>query len=44
MRELFTRLLIAEALVGAVALGWPDEAPKARPRKPLADVVEWREE
>lgn len=31
-------------LVGAVALGWPDEAPKARPRKPLADVVEWREE
>ena len=31
-------------LVGAVALGWPDEAPKARPRKPLADVMEWREE
>lgn len=30
------------ALIAAVALGYPDESPKARPRKKLEDVVEWR--
>lgn len=29
-------------LVGAVALGVPDEEPAQRPRKPLKDVVEYR--
>lgn len=29
-------------LVGAVALGIPDEEPAQRPRKPLEDVVEYR--
>jgi nitroreductase len=28
-------------MVGAVALGWPDEQPAARPRKPLDKVVQW---
>ena len=30
-------------LLAAVALGYPDEAPKARPRKEIMDVVEWKE-
>lgn len=29
-------------LLAAVALGVPDEQPKARPRKKLDDVIEWR--
>jgi nitroreductase len=29
-------------LIAAVALGYADENPPARPRKPLAEVVEWR--
>ncbi|MBU0490407.1 MAG: nitroreductase family protein [Chloroflexi bacterium] len=29
-------------LIAAVALGYADERPPARPRKPLAEVVEWR--
>ncbi|MFH1511721.1 MAG: nitroreductase family protein [Bacillota bacterium] len=29
-------------LVAAVSLGYPDEAPAARPRLPLRDLVEWR--
>ncbi|HIQ96102.1 MAG TPA: nitroreductase family protein, partial [Candidatus Limivivens merdigallinarum] len=29
-------------LLAAVALGYPDEAPKARPRREIEDVVEWR--
>lgn len=28
-------------LVAAVALGYPDEAPAARPRKPIDEVVRW---
>lgn len=28
-------------MIGAVALGWPAEAPAARPRKPLDQVVRW---
>lgn len=30
-------------LIAAVAFGYPDEFPKARPRKELEDVVIWRE-
>ena len=29
-------------LIGAVALGYPDEAPASRPRKKLEDIVEYR--
>jgi nitroreductase len=29
-------------LVGAIALGYPAESPKARPRKPLTDIAEYR--
>jgi nitroreductase len=28
-------------MVGAVALGWPDERPSPRPRKPIEKVVQW---
>jgi hypothetical protein len=28
-------------LVAAVALGFPDEQPTARPRRPLSEVVRW---
>jgi nitroreductase len=28
-------------LVAAVALGYPDEQPAARPRRPLSEVVRW---
>ncbi len=30
-------------LLAAAAFGYPEEAPKARPRKRLDEVVEWRE-
>lgn len=29
-------------MIAAMALGYPEEQPCARPRKPLDDVVEWR--
>jgi len=29
------------ALIAAVSLGYPDEAPAARPRKPFDEVVKW---
>ena len=29
-------------LLAAVALGYPDESPKERPRKKIEDIVEWR--
>jgi nitroreductase len=29
------------ALIAAVSLGYPDESPAARPRKPLDEVVKW---
>lgn len=29
-------------LIGAVALGYPDEQPSKRPRKPLEDILEFR--
>ena len=35
--------LTGETLIGAVSLGHPDESPPARSRKPLAQVVEWRD-
>jgi nitroreductase len=28
-------------LIAAVALGYPDEEPAARPRRPLSEVVRW---
>jgi len=30
-------------MVGAIALGWPQEPPTATPRKPLDRVVDWHE-
>ena len=33
-----------EELVAAVTLGYPNEAPGPRPRKPWQEVTEWREE
>ncbi len=29
-------------LIAAIAFGYPDESPKARPRKNLEDIMEWR--
>ena len=29
-------------LLAAIALGYPDESPKERPRKKIEDIVEWR--
>lgn len=29
-------------LAAAMAVGWPDESPRPRPRKPLDEIVEWR--
>ena len=40
--ELMEYLQTGEQLVGAVALGYPDEEPAARPRKGLEEIVEWR--
>ena len=31
-------------MVGAVALGWPDESPPARPRRQLDQVVRWHDD
>jgi len=30
-------------MVAAVSLGYPDEAPAARPRKPVSEVTRWME-
>lgn len=40
--ELLEYLQTEEQLIGAVALGYPDEKPAARPRKELEEIVEWR--
>ena len=40
--ELTAYMEIREQLVGAVALGYADEAPAQRPRIPLSSVVEFR--
>jgi nitroreductase len=31
-------------MVGAIALGYPEERPAKQPRKPLAQVVTWFED
>ena len=41
-RELCECLNCAGKLFAAFALGYPDEAPAPRPRKPLSDAVIWR--
>jgi nitroreductase len=33
-----------EEMVTAVSLGYPDEAPPARPRTPWQEITEWREQ
>ena len=40
--ELVEYLQTEEQLIGAVALGYSDEKPAARPRKELEEIVEWR--
>ena len=40
--ELVEYLQTEEQLIGAVALGYPDEKPAARPKKELEEIVEWR--
>lgn len=40
--ELVEYLQTENQLIGAVALGYPDEEPAARPRKELEEIVEWR--
>lgn len=40
--ELVAYIGISGQLVGAVLLGYPNENPKARPRKSIDDVVEYR--
>ncbi len=32
-----------DGMVAAVAVGYPDQSPGARPRKPVRDVTEWRD-
>lgn len=41
-RELVTYLQTEQQLVGAVAVGYPDETPPQRPRKRLEEIVEYR--
>lgn len=41
-RELAAYLGSEEQLVCAIAIGYADEAPKQRPRKPLEEIVEYR--
>lgn len=41
-RELVTYLETEQQLVGAVAVGYPDETPSQRPRKQLEGFVEYR--
>ena len=40
--ELMAQIKTAGTLMGAVALGYADEAPPARPRKPMEEIVEYR--
>lgn len=37
--EITSALGIQGHLLGAIALGWPDEAPEPRPRKPMAETA-----
>lgn len=41
-RELVTYLQTEQQLVGAVAVGYPDETPPQRPRKRLEEIAEYR--
>lgn len=41
-KELVSYLRTEHQLVGAVAVGYPDEAPPQRPRKQLEEIVEYR--
>ncbi len=41
-KELVAYLNTQHQLVGAVAIGYPNEAPSQRPRKPLEEIVEYR--
>jgi nitroreductase len=41
-REICDWLKEEHQLIAAVSFGYPDESPGERPRKTLADVVEWR--
>ncbi|MTI96968.1 MAG: nitroreductase [Firmicutes bacterium] len=43
-RELAELLRRSDELVAAVAIGYPDEVPDMRPRKPVAEVTRWLEE
>lgn len=40
--ELCEWLNVEGELLAAVALGYPDESPKERPRKNIEEVLEWR--
>ena len=40
--ELCEWLNVNGELLAAIALGYPDEAPKERPRKNIEEIVEWR--
>lgn len=40
--DLVSAMVETGQLVGAVSLGYADEAPAARPRKKLEDVLEFR--
>lgn len=41
-KELTAYLNTTKQLVGAIALGYADEAPAQRPRKPIDEIVEYR--
>ncbi|MEG2596815.1 MAG: nitroreductase family protein, partial [Oscillospiraceae bacterium] len=41
-KELSDWLNVDGELVAAMAVGYADEQPAARPRKPLSEIVEWR--
>jgi len=40
-QELCRWLNRKEEMIAAVAIGWPEQTPAARPRAPLAEVMEW---
>lgn len=41
-KELTTYLDTTKQLIGAIAVGYPDEKPAQRPRKKMAEIVEYR--
>ncbi len=40
-KEICSWLNRKDELVAAVAIGYPDQSPYPRPRKPLSEVIEW---